>query len=77
VAKFSDDSDKASEIAAKHGIKNAYQLQQRTGFPPAMSARLWREQWSAAHLTTLNSLCNLFKCTPNDILKFTPDPDED
>lgn len=64
------------EVAEQYGIKNAYQLQVFTGFYPSMSASLWKGEWKQADLKTLNTLCNLFKCTPNDILEFTPDEEE-
>ena len=67
---------KLREVAGKHGIKNAYQLQKFTGFQPSMAARLWKPDWQLADLGTLNTLCNLLKCTPNDILEFTPDPED-
>ncbi len=64
---------KIQEVAAKFNINNAYQLQNFTGFPPSQAAHLWKGNWKVADLKTLNTLCNLFECTPNDILKFTPD----
>jgi DNA-binding Xre family transcriptional regulator len=65
------------EVAEKRGIKKAYQLQKLTGFLPSKAANLWKSQWQLADLDTLNTLCNLLKCTPNDLLKFTPDPVEE
>lgn len=65
------------EVAAKFNIKNAYQFQVFTGFYPSMAASLWKGNWKQADLKTLNILCNLFKCTPNDLLEFTPDPEEE
>ena len=67
---------KIKEIAQTFGIENAYQLQNFTGFHPDKSARLWKGEWKRADLGTLNTLCNLLKCTPNDLLEFTPDPEE-
>jgi DNA-binding Xre family transcriptional regulator len=64
------------QIAENAGIKTAYQLQNFTGFPPSQAARLWKGNWANANIKTLNTLCNLFKCSPNDILVFTPDPEE-
>ncbi len=63
-------------IAAKQDIKNAYQLQKLTGFPVGMSYQLWKKDWKQVNLKTLNTLCNLLKCTPNDLLEYTPDADE-
>lgn len=67
---------KLHKIAAEHGIKNAYQFQKFTGYPPGMASRLWNRNWKNASLSTLNTLCNLFGCTPNDILEFSPDREE-
>jgi DNA-binding Xre family transcriptional regulator len=67
---------KIREVAARHNVRNAYQLQKITGFLPSKAARLWKDDWQLADLNTLNTLCNIFKCTPNEILHFTPD-DED
>ena len=64
------------EVAEKHGVKNAYQLQKLTGFLPSKAANLWKSDWKLADLGTLNTLCNLFNCTPNDLLEFTPDKEE-
>ena len=38
-----------------------------------MASKLWKEKWDVAYLKTLNTLCNVLKCTPNDILEFHPD----
>lgn len=65
------------QIAREKGITSSYQLQKATGWPPGMCARLWKENWTNAHLGTLNTLCNLFNCSPNDILCFTIDPKQD
>lgn len=64
------------EVAEKFNIRKAYQLQVFTGFPPSQADRIWKGEWKKADLKTLNTLCNLFGCTPNDLLEFTPDPEE-
>ncbi len=63
------------QVAKKQGISNAYQLQKLTDFPVGMAYRLWKRDWKQVDLKTLNTLCNLLKCTPNDLLEFTVDPD--
>ncbi len=68
---------KIKEIAAEFNVENAYQLQKLTGFSPSKAANCWKGKWSRSDLETLNTLCNLFKCTPNDILEFTPDKIEE
>lgn len=60
------------EVAKRSGIKNAYQLQKQTGFHPSKAANIWNEKWRNIDLYTLNTLCNVLNCTPNDILQFTP-----
>lgn len=67
---------KIREVAERFDVKNAYQLQNFTGFYPSMAASLWKGEWKQADLKTLNTLCNLFKCTPNDLLEFTPDRED-
>ena len=64
---------KIQKIAQKFNIKNAYQLQNFTGFAPSKAAYVWRGEWQRADLETLNTLCNVFKCTPNDLLEWQPD----
>lgn len=66
---------KLVEVAKKNGITNAYQLQKITGFNISTAYDLWNEKWEKSDLGTLNTLCNVLKCTPNDLLKFTPDED--
>lgn len=63
-------------IAQKFDITNAYQLQNFTGFFPDKASYVWKGEWKRIDLNTLNTLCNVFKCTPNDILEFTPDVEE-
>ena len=41
-----------------------------------MAASLWKDEWQAVYLKTLNTLCNLFKCTPNDLIYFEPDEED-
>jgi DNA-binding Xre family transcriptional regulator len=59
----------------KHGIRNAYQFQKLTGFSPAMAYSLWEDDWQRVHLTTLDTLCHILECTPNDLLEFKRDPE--
>ena len=42
-----------------------------------MAAGIWKGDWTHSYLKTLNTLCNVLKCTPNDLLEFTPDDDPD
>jgi DNA-binding Xre family transcriptional regulator len=63
------------EAAKRKGITSSYKLQKATGFDISMAARIWRGKWVQLHLKTLNTLCNALECSPNDILRFTPDKD--
>ncbi len=64
------------EVAEKRGITTAYQLQKVTGLPPSMAARLFRDEVDMIALRTLDRLCTVFKCKPNDLLKHEPSSDE-
>lgn len=68
---------KIREIAEKFDIKTAYQLEKVTGFFPSKCSYLWKGEWKRTDLATLNTLCNIFKCTPNDLLEFAPDPEDE
>lgn len=67
---------KIREVAAKNNVTNAYQLQKLTGFSPSKAANCFKGEWELAHLESLNTLCNVLNCTPNDLLEFTKDVDE-
>lgn len=67
---------KLREVAGNFGIKNGYQFQKFTGFTVSQSYSLWRDNWKVANLKTLNTLCNLLKCTPNDLLMYEADEEE-
>ncbi len=56
------------KAANKMGVKNAYQFQKVTGFSSSLSCLLWKDDLNRIDLRTLNTLCNLFDCTPNDII---------
>jgi DNA-binding Xre family transcriptional regulator len=64
---------KIQEVAKAKGITTGYQFQRISGFPPAMAARIFKGNWTRIDTKTLNAVCNVLKCTPNDILEFTPD----
>ena len=66
---------KIKEVAARMGVEKAYQLEKLTGFFPSKAANCFKGEWIRVDLETLNTLCNFLKCTPNDLLEFTPDPD--
>ncbi|MCD9186745.1 MAG: helix-turn-helix transcriptional regulator [Pyrinomonadaceae bacterium] len=68
--------NKFQQIAQEKGIRTAYQFQKLSGFAPAMAAHLYKGDWTRIDIKTLNTVCNLFKCTPNDIFVFTPDKED-
>jgi len=61
------------EVAEKRGIKNANQLKDATGFPPNMASRLWKGSVEKIGISTLDKLCSVLKCHPNDLLRFEPE----
>ena len=64
------------EMAEKRGITTAYQLQKLTELPPSMAARLFRDEVDMIALRTLDRLCTVLKCKPNDLLRYEPNTDE-
>lgn len=40
-----------------------------------MAYSLWEDDWQRVHLTTLDTLCHILECTPNDLLEFKRDPE--
>lgn len=65
------------KAAKKIGITTAYQFQKISGFAPAMAARIFKSEWKRIDVSTMNTICNALQCTPNEVLKFTPDPVEE
>lgn len=63
------------EMAEKRGITTAYQLQKALNVSPSLAAKWWRNDMKMIGIETLNSLCELLKCKPNDILRFEPAKD--
>ena len=66
---------KLHEVAARNQIYNGYQFVKATGLPNSQGYYLWDMEWKRVDLKTLDLLCNVFECTPNDLLDFTPDID--
>ena len=64
------------EQAEKRGITTAYQLQVATGAPPSMAAKWFRNDMQSIGVKTLDRLCTVLKCKPNDLLKYEPDASE-
>jgi DNA-binding Xre family transcriptional regulator len=47
------------------------------GYTGAMANRIVHNQATRFDLEHLDKLCDLFKCTPNDLLEWTPNPEDD
>lgn len=64
------------EQAEKRGLTTAYQLQKATGVQPSMAAKWWKNDLEKIGIKTLDLLCRVLKCKPNDLLKYEPGPTE-
>jgi len=42
-----------------------------------MAARIFKGDWQRIDVSTLDTICNVLRCTPNDILSFTPDIEDE
>ena len=58
------------QVAERRGIENANQLTKALGVSPDLGARLWRENFQRIDLTTLDKLCRVLRCKPNDLLRY-------
>ena len=58
------------EIAKKHGIKNAYQLQKALNVAPTVAASLWTDDFELISKTSLERLCRLLKTTTAELITF-------
>jgi putative transcriptional regulator len=63
------------EMAEKHGIKTAYQLQTLLNIQPSVAAKWFRNDMKMIGFESLNMLCKYFNCEITDILIYTPDKD--
>lgn len=61
------------EMAERRGMKTAYQLMRAADVHPAVATRWWTNNLYRMDISTINKLCNVLECKPNDILVFTPD----
>ncbi len=65
---------KIAELAGQHGFKNAYALQNALKCSPTMASRLWKGNFAQIGIETIEKLCELFKCSPNDLFGFDVAP---
>ncbi|HXG64623.1 MAG TPA: helix-turn-helix transcriptional regulator [Blastocatellia bacterium] len=63
------------EMAEKRGMTTAYQLQKAMDVSPSVAARWWRNDLKMIGMDTLDRLCKVLRCKPNDILHFSMDED--
>ena len=58
------------EIAEKQGYTSAYELRVALGVSPSLAARLWKGEFEKLGMGTLDKLCALFECQPNQLLRY-------
>jgi excisionase family DNA binding protein len=63
-----------AELAGQHGFKNAYALQNALKCSPTMASRLWKGNFAQIGIETIEKLCELFKCSPNDLFGYDVAP---
>ncbi len=61
---------KINELCRAVGITTAYQLQKATDLSPSQAARLYKDDVEAMSLSVLEKLCDVLKCSPNDIFGY-------
>jgi putative transcriptional regulator len=61
------------EMAQRRGITTAYQLQKALNVSPSLAAKWFNNDLKMIGLDTLNRLCAVLNCKPNDLLKYQPD----
>jgi DNA-binding Xre family transcriptional regulator len=61
------------ERAEKRGIENANQLGIALDVAPNVAARLWNGVFDKLGMNTLEKLCDVLKCQPNALFRFSPD----
>jgi excisionase family DNA binding protein len=61
---------KIKELCQVAGITTAYQLQKKTDLSPSQAARLYKDAVEAMSLSVLEKLCDVLKCSPNDIFGY-------
>lgn len=60
------------EAAEKRGITTAYQLMKAAKIQPSVAAKWWSNEFDKIAINTLDKLCDVLDCTPNDLLVYTP-----
>ena len=63
-----------AELATKHGLKHAFDLQKALNISPTMASRLWKGNFKQIGVETIEKLCELFDCSPNDLFGYDVAP---
>lgn len=66
---------KLSELMGLHKVKSFSQLEKETGITRKTLTKLYDGEGKGIEYATLSALCQRFKCTPNDLLEYVPDPE--
>jgi DNA-binding Xre family transcriptional regulator len=61
---------KISEVAESHGFANAFALQKALECSPTLAARLWKGNFKQIGIETIERLCDLFQCVPQDLFDY-------
>ena len=61
------------EVADRRGIKTSSELATLLSVPRSTGSRLWKGSVDRIDLGTLEKLCDVLKCKPNDLLRYEPD----
>jgi DNA-binding Xre family transcriptional regulator len=62
------------KLAQAKGIKNAHQLQVGAGLYARNARQLWEGEIGRIELSTINTLCDFFKCAPGDLFEKIKEP---
>jgi DNA-binding Xre family transcriptional regulator len=60
------------EVAMERGITTAYQLQKAAAVQPSLAAKWYRNDLKSIGIETLDLLCRVLNCMPNDLLQYEP-----
>lgn len=61
---------KIAELATKHNVTSAYQLQNRLQVSPSVASRLFKGDIDKIGINTINKICFAFECQPNDFIEY-------
>lgn len=59
------------------GVERPYTYMIHSGFGSNLATRMRRNQVRSVRLETLERICLLLRCTPNDVMEWTPDDQDD